>query len=187
MIQENLFDHTPGPGPQRAEQTEDLLGVSGASFSGDDTYRYRLWRRWDSGPVVTWVMLNPSTADATEDDPTIRRCRGFSRSWRYGGMIVVNLYAYRATNPKDLPTDLPVAQGPANEEHVRRAAEQADVVVAAWGSGGSGNLSYQRALNAYGRRLLDGFDLQCLGVTLSGAPRHPLYVPSRQPLVPWST
>ncbi|TMF61888.1 MAG: DUF1643 domain-containing protein, partial [Chloroflexi bacterium] len=70
--------------------------VRGATFSADRRYRYRLWRRWDGArPVVAFVMLNPSTADARRDDPTIRRCIGFAKSWGFGGVEVVNLFAYR--------------------------------------------------------------------------------------------
>ena len=74
---------------------------SGACFDSTGAYRYRLWREWDvSKPSVTFVMLNPSTAGAKDDDPTIRRCLSFARSWGFGRLEVVNLCAYRATSPK---------------------------------------------------------------------------------------
>jgi hypothetical protein len=76
---------------------------SGAELSACRTYRYRLWRQWDAdlAPVV-WVMLNPSTADESADDPTIRKCIGFAQRWGYGGIEVVNLYAYRSPDPRQL-------------------------------------------------------------------------------------
>src|SRR5207237_5457574 len=78
-----------------------LPRLSGASFSRDRRYRYRLWRRWDAArPVVAFVMVNPSTADAGRDDPTIRRCIGFARSWGYGRLEVVDLFAYRGTDTR---------------------------------------------------------------------------------------
>jgi hypothetical protein len=74
----------------------------GALLSEDGRYRYRLWRLWDDlAPVMVWVMLNPSTADADLDDPTIRKCIGFAKANRHGGIIVVNLFAWRATDPKE--------------------------------------------------------------------------------------
>lgn len=136
----------------------------GATFSTDRRYRYRLWRRWDrSRPVVAFVMLNPSTADARNDDPTIRRCVGFARSWGYGGIEVVNVFAYRASDPRALrAVDDPA--GAENGRHIRRAVGRADLVVLAWGAqaSGSGLLSLPRA--------------RCLGLTRSGQPRHPLYL-----------
>lgn len=88
-----------------------------AGISECGTYRYWLCREWSPGlDSLVWLMLNPSTADATQDDPTIRRCMGFARRWGYGGITVVNLYAYRATNPRDLLTAAdPV--GPENDRY----------------------------------------------------------------------
>lgn len=140
--------------------------TGGATFSRDRRYRYRLWRRWDrSRPVVAFVMLNPSTADARRDDPTIRRCIGFARAWGFGGVDVVNLFAYRATDPRDL---LRVADpvGPRNWRHIQRAVLGAALVVAAWGAHPSAArrvpISLPRA--------------RCLGLTRTGQPRHPLYL-----------
>jgi len=138
--------------------------TGGATFSRDRRYRYRLWRRWDRGrPVVAFVMLNPSTADARRDDPTIRRCVGFAQRWGYGGIEVVNLYAYRATDPRALRTVRdPV--GPGNRRHMRRALRRAALVVLAWGA------------NAHGDRLTGVGQAHCLGLTRAGQPRHPLYL-----------
>ena len=152
----------------------------GAVFSRDRRYRYRLWRRWDrSRPVVAFVMLNPSTADATRDDPTIRRCIGFARRWGYGGVEIVNLFAFRATDPRALRAAHD-PEGPRNAAQVRRAASTAALVLAAWGADGA--VGTRGA--ALERRLSPR--LRCLGVTRSGAPRHPLYLRSSARPVPLS-
>jgi hypothetical protein len=116
----------------------DLTEDSGAELSPCRRYRYRLWRRWSDGPVVNFVMLNPSTADAEQDDPTVRRCVGFAKSWGAGGLVVTNLYALRSTDPKALWTaDDPV--GPENAFHLGSGALGADTVVCAWGAEGARN------------------------------------------------
>jgi len=140
--------------------------TGGATFSRDRRYRYRLWRRWDrSRPAVAFVMLNPSTADARRDDPTIRRCIGFARAWGFGGVDVVNLFAYRATDPREL---LRVADpvGPRNSRHIQRAGLGAALVVIAWGAHPS---AARRAPISLPRA-------RCLGLTRTGQPRHPLYL-----------
>lgn len=145
--------------------------LRGATFSADRRYRYRLWRRWDrSKPVVAFVMLNPSTADARRDDPTIRRCVGFARTWGFGGVEVVNLYAFRATEPRRL-RDVVDPVGPDNERHVMRAIRRARLVVLAWGA------------HAEATRLLSLRRARCLGLTKAGQPRHPLYLRRDSPLV----
>ncbi|MGH3977119.1 MAG: DUF1643 domain-containing protein, partial [Pseudonocardiaceae bacterium] len=114
------------------------IPTSDAVLSGCGRYRYQLTRTWDPGQQrATFIMLNPSTADAADDDPTIRRCTSYARSWGLGGLMVVNLYAYRATDPADLwKVDDPV--GPDNDDHLRAVlAAATDVgapVVAAWGA-----------------------------------------------------
>lgn len=144
-------------------------------------YRYRLWRDWrPHGPRVLWVMLNPSTADGTEDDPTIRRCIGFSKSWGYAGLVVVNLFALRATDPDDLAVhEDPI--GPRNDEAIRAAAKESPLIMVAWGSFAGLRRRDERVLEIL--RQEAGDDLCCLGLTTAGYPRHPLYVPGdRRPL-----
>jgi hypothetical protein len=104
-----------------------LFGHSSAVLSDCGTYRYELHRSWDpAGSLCAWVMLNPSMADADLDDPTIRRCRSFSRSWDYGGIVVVNLYALRATDPEQLRRHPdPVAD---NDGHITATVYDAAVV-----------------------------------------------------------
>lgn len=103
-----------------------------AELSECGEYRYRLSRVWDEAKrPLTFIMLNPSTADAEVDDPTIRRCMGFAERERAGGIIVVNLYGFRTTKPSDLfqATD-PI--GPGNDRALKRAARQAKSIVCAW-------------------------------------------------------
>jgi hypothetical protein len=124
-------------------------------------------------------MLNPSTADETHDDPTIKRCIDFSRRWGYGSLEVVNLFALRATCPQYLRSSSdPI--GPKNDDHIRAAAKRADAVVAAWGVHG-GFLSRDRAVTD----LLHSRRLVALGFTLAGQPRHPLYVPASARPIDW--
>ena len=142
----------------------------GAVFSDDRVYRYRLWRTWDvEKPVLGWIMTNPSTADETEDDPTIRRCIGFAKEWGYGSIVVGNLFALRATNPDELyEHDAPV--GPENDAQLQTICEGADRVIAAWGNPGS--------LQGRGREVAQSLDdeLYALEVNQTGHPKHPLYV-----------
>lgn len=142
-------------------------------------YRYTLTRTWDAaGPTVLFIGLNPSTADATEDDPTIRRCIGFARDWGYGRLLVANLFAWRATDPRDLACACdPV--GPGNDDWLRKCIAEADQAVVAWGNPGA---RYDRAATV--TAMLPS--PCCLGLTKLGAPRHPLYVQRRAALVPFS-
>src|SRR5689334_18589152 len=111
--------------------------TGGALFDPTGRYRYRLWRQWDPAkPAVAFVMLNPSTADATTDDPTIRRCFGFAQGWGFGRLEVVNLFALRATDPRELARH-PDPVGPANDAHIAAALALTDQAVAAWGCGGA--------------------------------------------------
>ena len=160
-----LFDATP-------------MEASTATFSPCGLYRYTLGRRWGNGDLSCWLMLNPSTADESQDDPTIRRCIGFSKAWGYGGLTVVNIFAFRATDPDDMrKADDPV--GPGNDAAIVEAAGRAAVVVAAWGVHGTFR---ERGRNV--ARLLrdNGVTLQCLGTTKDGHPKHPLYVAAATPL-----
>lgn len=164
------------------DPADDMLRT--ADISPDGVYRYMLTRVWNSGrDLLTWIMLNPSTADHQVDDPTIRRCIGFARALGYAGIRVANLYAFRATKPEDLWT-VPDPVGPRNDQVIRRELLQAAAVnkpvIAAWG------------VNARPERVAQvlswpGADrLHCLGgVTRDGHPRHPLYLPKTADLAPW--
>jgi len=156
-------------------------------------YRYRLKRKVseESDIPCCFIMLNPSTADATEDDPTIRRCMGYARDWGCGELIVVNLFGIRATNPKAmLAASDPV--GPDNRDHVECAVDYAvnvsmhgrGAVICAWGNHGA---YMEQGLTVLG--WIDHYKPMCLRVNgKSGQPAHPLYLPKTLKPVPfgWS-
>ena len=148
-----------------------------ALYDGSHRYRYRLTRVWDTERAsVCWVMLNPSRADHSTDDPTIRRVIAFSRDWGYGSATVVNLFAYRTHSPAVLrQASQPV--GPHNDRIVADAAETADMVLFAWGNHGRlANPTTRRPRSLEVEALLGDTATRCLGRTRSGQPRHPLYL-----------
>lgn len=168
------------------EPLEVFAEASGARLSDDGKYRYALWRDWNAmQPRLTVVMLNPSTADANHDDPTIRRVRGFAQREGFGGMEVVNLFAYRATDPRQLDTvDDPV--GPENHGWLAAYLGQANTVLAAWGASA---LDRPRgyAMIGFVHSIATRRPLQHLGLTGAGEPRHPLYVRADQPFADLTT
>jgi hypothetical protein len=140
-----------------------------ALFSECRTWRYALARELGGVGTVAFVGLNPSTADEAKDDPTIRRCIGFARDWGFGRLEVVNVYAFRAGDPRDLRrAGDPV--GPENDRVLARVLDGAELVVAAWGVHARADRLAE--LDA----VLGGRPLHALGVTKNGAPRHPLYL-----------
>jgi len=147
---------------------------SDAIISDCGRYRYQLNRVWDESlPTVPFVMLNPSTADGNVDDPTIRRCVGFAKQWGYGGLIVVNLYALRATNPKALlESDNPL--GDHNKTYLEKVFNDYDLIVAAWG-----NSSILRKIQNGNKLPLKGLSvskLHYIELSNDGTPKHPLYL-----------
>lgn len=153
-----------------------------AVLSDCKTYRYSLVREWDTGPRALWIMLNPSTADALTDDPTIRRCIGFSKSLGMGSLEVVNLFAFRATDPDDMAAAKARGVdivGPGNDATINEASKRAAHVIAAWGAD---KLAPMRSVLM--RTLVKPHQLLALGKTKSGAPKHPLYLPTNLTLVP---
>ncbi len=160
----------PLPGLGLAEERD-------ATFSECRTWRYDLLRRWDNGPLLNVVGLNPSTADEVQDDPTIRRCIGFAKRWGYSGMLMTNIFGLRSTDPRGLSC-FPEPVGAGNNEALVGAARGSAMVLAAWGAWGDFN-----GRGAAVCALLRGLELWCLGTTASGQPRHPLYL--RADSVPW--
>lgn len=152
---------------------------SRAVYSECETYRYRLTRRWAASPALAFIMLNPSTADERRNDPTIARCEKRARNLAYGGVDIVNLFAYRATRPIDLKAAVD-PEGPENLRLLHIAAEEAGCVVAAWGVHGAFRGQEDRVRNH-----LKGVPLYALGETQAGHPRHPLYMRSDAVLQPW--
>lgn len=177
---------------------------SGAHVSADGRYRYLLWREWrgthdpahwswlggrdGAGALLgepkscLFIMLNPSTADALRDDPTIRRCVAFARLWKFERLEVANLFAFRATDPAELLAlshgDDPV--GPDNRQWIEDAAERAGRIVCAWGGHGSYLGQDETVLGWLGRR-----PTYALGRTKRGQPRHPLYLSATSELDPF--
>lgn len=164
-----------------------------AELSDCGTYRYELQRHWGNGPTAKWIMLNPSTADADIDDPTIRKCIAFSKQWGCGRLIVVNLFAFRATSPKELKT----AQDPvglANARYICNAAAIDGPLILAWGANG-GLLDRDMEVKALLNEVLAYMPVgrhagregvYCLGLTKHGHPKHPLYIPYSQERVPFT-
>ncbi|MCA4158026.1 DUF1643 domain-containing protein [Priestia megaterium] len=146
---------------------------NGAIIDDSEEYRYSLWRIWDDNlPRVTFIMLNPSTADSREDDPTLRRCIKFAMSWGYGSLEVVNLFAYRSTNPKLLLSAYdPI--GEKNNEYIINALDRSEKVILAWGT--KGNL-FSRDKDVLQLIKDNNVPLYALELTKDGYPRHPLYV-----------
>jgi hypothetical protein len=160
---------------------------SNARFSNDMKYRYLLERTWNTktwdsenrevisggGKRILFIMLNPSTADAEKNDPTVKRCVDYAHKWGYGSIEVANLFAYRATNPKDLlKVDDPV--GPHNLCMIETAVSRANMVVGAWGTAGVPSFyvaTVWRVLEIVTKQR----DLYALSITKDGFPGHPLY------------
>jgi hypothetical protein len=149
-------------------------------FSPCRTYRYSLWREWDmfNRMFVVFIGLNPSTADESKDDPTIRRCIGFAKEWGFGALCMLNLFAFRATDPKDMMSaGDPI--GPENDGILRSICRESGKIIAAWGVHGS-FLGRDKEVS----KLIPM--MWCLGTTKDGFPRHPLYVKKDQKLELWS-
>lgn len=147
--------------------------VSDVVYSPCGTYRYALTRTWDPDqPKIAFVMLNPSTADAMRNDPTVERCERRARQMGYGAMRVVNLFAFRATKPSDLKATA-APEGPENMAVLLAAADWADMVLCAWGAHGD---HMAQAAKAEAALRAAGHTLHHIGLTKHGHPRHPLYV-----------
>ena len=167
---------------------QPTLDLGTCSAIMDGPYRYRLDRIWDAGKAcLAFIMLNPSTADETDDDPTLRRCLHFAqRGAVYGGLIVVNLFAWRATDPSDLIREEQAGTdvvGPKNDEAVRTAATVADDAVCAWGA--MGGLFPARANHVLAILREIGAKTHSLGLTKNRSPKHPLYLPNHTALTPF--
>jgi hypothetical protein len=139
-----------------------------AVFSKCRKYRYALWRIWDdSEPYAMFIGLNPSTADETQNDPTINRCVNYSKKWGYGGLCIVNLFAFRATDPSVMiASDDPI--GSDNDNWIKKLSIDAGVIVAAWGNEGS--------YLGRSKQVIDLVpNLKCININKTGEPFHPLY------------
>lgn len=174
--------------PAQGTLDMQLPGVDGvrrgAVLSDDGLYRYLLVRSWEVGQGVTWVLLNPSTADAHQDDATIRKLIGFSRRWGYAHLVVVNLFAWRATDPHDLAVAADPF-GPENYNTVESRIRSADLVVVGWGANADWTKRSHGTTPVAEIACEAGVDLWCLGRTASGEPRHPGRLGYDTPLELW--
>lgn len=152
----------------RSNASDD--GLSQVWYSRCDRYRYGLSRVWDdSKPALLFIMLNPSTADEHRNDPTVARCETRARSMGFGGVMVANLFAFRATRPQDLKkAKAPI--GELNDALLQHWSDRAGMTVAAWGGHGD----HQGRALEIARKI--GTPMHHLGLTKAGHPRHPLYV-----------
>lgn len=165
-------------------------GSKWAALSACDRYRYMLGRAWDTPtsqegdfgtwerPLCVWMMLNPSTADHAVDDPTIRKCVGFSERLGCGGLVVVNLFAWRATDPEVLVASITEGRadvaGPKNDAMIEHASALSPMIVG-WGKVRPAVRA--RAQHVWSLGSARRWPMHCLGVNDDGSPRHPLYVP----------
>lgn len=154
--------------------------MKSALFSPCRKYRYDLTREWDSGKgTAVFIGLNPSTADETQDDPTIRRCIGFAKSWGCKSLRMLNIFSFRATDPKDMKREIdPI--GPGSDHYIRELTIGARFIVAAWGKHGE---YMQRGEMV--RKLLHDRNLSFLRLNKDGSPAHPLYLPANLMPVLW--
>ena len=143
--------------------------LKNAILSADRKYRYILSRTWDeTKPTVLFIGLNPSTADEEIDDPTIRKCINYAKSWGYGKILMPNLFAFRSTDPNNLKHELdPV--GSENNTYILKSASKADLVIACWGNPG-------RLFNRDKEVISLIPNLHCLKRNKNGTPHHPLYL-----------
>lgn len=141
--------------------------IKGAKISNCKKHRYQLWRLWDDSlPKLLFIMLNPSTADAEKDDPTIRRCIGFAKSWGFGGIYVGNLYSYRTSSPKILIEKLEDVSSKINLDHLLDMEAQTDKTIYAWGN--------KRGIPSFiHHHTRDAFYID---MAKDGTPKHPLYL-----------
>lgn len=151
-----------------------------AEMSDDGVYRFVLGRRWDESlPECVFIMLNPSTADASEDDPTIGRCLNFAKNLGCGSLQVGNLYAFRATDPNDLFKTTEPTGGAKNDAVLAELLSRGEIVIAGWGA----HAKPDRVAELL--RLPGANRITALGTTKAGAPRHPLYVHGATILSEW--
>jgi hypothetical protein len=150
--------------------------IATAIFDETERYRYLLTRTFPKecgSGIVTFVMLNPSIADALRNDATVTRCSGYARRWGYASLEVVNIFALRTADPRKLKRIFDPSGGLTNEDYIVESCKRADFVVAGWGAHGklkeqAGHICWLLHRN--------GVELNSLGVTATGEPRHPLYL-----------
>ncbi|HHL21845.1 MAG TPA: DUF1643 domain-containing protein [Aliiroseovarius sp.] len=157
---------------------------SHATYSDCERYRYQLTRVWDdAGGRVMFVMLNPSTATERQNDPTVERCERRARALGFGAFQVTNIFAWRATEPRDMRA-APDPVGPDNDAAIRAGAGWADRIICAWGTHGA---YLERGAAVAGLLRTAGKPLFHLGLSKAGHPKHPLYIAYSQQPILWTT
>ena len=151
--------------------------IKDATVSDNQLYRYQLTRIWDTSlPLVMFICLNPSTADHNNDDPTILKCINYASKWGYGGLVMGNLFAYRATEPLDMrKAKDPI--GPLNNHHLKLMSNQVDKIVCGWGNHGKHLGRDEEVISMFDK-------LYAMKINITGSPAHPLYL--KQSLSPIS-
>lgn len=167
---------------------KDGVKSCGALFSPCRKYRYQLWRIWDESlPMVTFIGLNPSTADETIDDPTVAKCQRYARRWGYGGIFMANIFAFRATDPSVMKSERePI--GPGNDEAILDMIRKSRLVICAWGNHGqhrNRSLEIKRLLNQSQPPCGGNPGISFLQMNISGEPAHPLYLKGYLNPTPW--
>jgi hypothetical protein len=185
MSEQTTFLPRYEPAPKKSPHGIPPFVLADARFDPTRRFRYRLDRAWDlRAPRAVFVMLNPSTADESELDPTLRRCAGFAHAWGFGGFTIGNLFALRSTDPRGLRRhwewhrESPV--GPVNDLELDAMVASAGIVVCGWGTHGQ----FLDRADAVVKRLRGLVDLHALALTKNGDPGHPLYLAKdRKPFV----
>lgn len=193
--QRSLFSSEETPRPSAHPAVYD---TSGAVFSSDGRFRYELRRGWRLTPqpaerrILLAAMLNPSKADALQNDPTVRRLLGFAKRWGFSELRVVNLFARVTSSPRELEGMRLAGEdvvGPCNDEHIFRAAWAASQILVGWGAHGDKVPErVDQVLELLGQSpsvRWANTPIACLGTTISGQPRHPLYLKKEEDLVPF--
>jgi hypothetical protein len=158
------------------EAKNEIFMQKASQLSPCRSYRYTLDRIWDTTKSsVLFILFNPSTADETHDDPTLRRCIHFAQSWGYGALRIVNLYSLRTSNPKTLHAH-PLPKGPDHDLYFQQSLLSHQDILCAWGlKGGSISCHFKPGSH----RIFH------LGINKDGSPKHPLYLPARSQKIPW--
>lgn len=186
-----LMDIMTGPAPMPIAPAATIASSKAAYVSDCGKFRYALSRRWGHGRTMVFIMLNPSIADAFMDDPTIRKCLGFARRNGFEAIEVYNLFAYRATDPKDLKRG-GYQVGPENDMVIEIMLAQlldkrdGSKVVCAWGANARDKVIGGRANQLRGNLYLRGVPLHVLKLTKDGIPSHPLMLPYSCELTEWN-
>lgn len=149
---------------------------TGAEFSPCGNYRYRLWRVWDDKkPLVAFCMLNPSIADDKKNDPTVERCQRRAEKMGYGGLVVVNIFAYISTDPDALKRPGLDIVGLWNNVRLVETAKECDMMICGWGKHGSLNNRADRVMEIL-KTWVPKKKIRALKINKDGSPAHPLYI-----------